>query len=163
LAHVTKVLKRYEDGRMDILTRGGERFVVQQVIEEKAYLEAQVFFFEDTPEIAPQDLHDDLARARELLGEVGDTELGLDAADLADALPPSRLSFVIAALEGFTPTERQGFLEMTSPYERLKKSVQALAAIVERNRLTREIQQVIGGNGHPPQRILDALEDKLAE
>jgi Lon protease-like protein len=157
LAHLTKVLKRYEDGRMDILTRGGERFVVQQVIEEKAYLEAQVFLFDDAPEAAPQNLSTDLDKARELLREIADTELGVEAADLVETLPPSRLSFVIAAMEGFTPAERQGFLEMTSPYERLQKSVQALAAIVTRNRLTREIQQVIGGNGHPPKRILDAL------
>ena len=52
---------------------------------------------------------------------------------------------------------------MTSPSERLKKSVLALEAIVARNRLTREIQQVIGGNGHPPKRILDALDGKLTK
>ena len=49
---------------------------------------------------------------------------------------------------------------MTAPYERLRKCVQALAAIAARNRLTSQIQRMIGGNGHPPKRILDELEDQ---
>ena len=106
LARITKVLKRYEDGRMDILTQGGERFVVQRLIEEKAYLEAEVFFFDDAPETSPEDLVTFLDKARELLREMGDSELGIDAADLPETLPFSRLSFIIAALEGFTPAER---------------------------------------------------------
>ena len=43
---------------------------------------------------------------------------------------------------------------MTSPLERLRKCVQTLSRIVARNRLTREIKQLIGGNGSPPQSIL---------
>lgn len=160
LARVTKVLKRYDDGRMDILTQGGKRFVVQRLIEAKAYLEAEVFFFEDTPEIPPDDGQALLDQARALLREIADSDPGIDPADLVTSVPPEQLSFGIAALEGFSPAERQGFLEMTSPAERLRKSVQALAAIVARNRLTREIQLVIGGNGHPPKRILDELEGK---
>jgi hypothetical protein len=31
---------------------------------------------------------------------------------------------------------------------------------VARNRLTREIQQMIGGNGHPPRSILKELGDQ---
>ena len=155
LARSTKVLKRYGDGRMDILTRGGARFVVQRLIEEKAYLEAVVFFFDDTPEIPGDDRQAVLDQAWKLLREIADSDLGLDPADLGTSVPPEQLSFGIAALEGFSPAERQGFLEMTSPSQRLRKSVLTLAAIVARNRLTREIQQVIGGNGHPPKRILD--------
>ena len=160
MAQVTKVLKRYGDGRLDILTRGGMRFVVQGLMEEKPYLEADVFFFDDAPETPPDDLPSVTARAGELLGEMADADLGIDRADPGAALPPERLSFAIAALEGFSPVERQGFLEMTSPSERLKKCVQALGSIVARNRLTREIQDMIGGNGHPPKRILDQLETK---
>ena len=90
-----------------------------------------------------------------------DLDLGFDPLKLGGRIDPVPLSFAIAALEGFTLNERQGILEMISPSERLRKCVQALARIAARNRLTREIQEVIGGNGHPPQSILRQLGDPL--
>lgn len=49
---VEKVLKRYEDGRMDILTRGQRRFEVLFLDQEQEYLRAEVNFFDDTDETA---------------------------------------------------------------------------------------------------------------
>jgi len=161
MARITEVLKRYDDGRMDIMTRGGERFVIQELIEDRAYMEAQVFFFEDGEETPQEDLADLIQSALDLLKEAVDIEAGFDPDGLGGQIGPKQLSYAIAALEGFTPAERQGFLEMTSPSERLQKSVQALSRIVTRNRLTREIQQLIGGNGHPTKSILRELEDPL--
>ncbi|MGB5984551.1 MAG: LON peptidase substrate-binding domain-containing protein [Desulfobacterales bacterium] len=159
MATIRKVIERYDDGRMDILTQGGERFVVQRLIEEKLFLQAEVSFFDDQPEVPADDLQAVTIKAWELLREVADADLGIEAQELEKSIPPSQLSFAIASLEGFSPAERQGFLEMTSPSERLRKSVQALASMVTRNRLTAEIQRVIGGNGQPPQRILDGLQE----
>lgn len=158
MARITAVLKRYDDGRMDIMTRGGERFVIRELIEEQAYMEARVFFFDDGEDPPGDDLADVVDAAGHLLREIAD--LDFDALPSGRHIPPKRLSFAIAALEGFAPAERQGFLEMTSSSERLKKCVQALSRIVARNRLTREIQQMIGGNGHPPKRILQELKDQ---
>jgi Lon protease-like protein len=159
MATISEVVERYDDGRIDILTRGGERFVVQRLIEEKSYLEAQVSFFDDNPEVPADDLEAVTTKAWELIREMADADLGIDTQELLHSIPSHQLSFAIASLEGFSPAERQGFLEMTSPSERLRKSVQALTTIVTRNRLTAEIQKVIGGNGHPPRRILDALHE----
>ena len=106
------------------------------------------------------DLADVVDTAGNLLKEVAGIDAGFDSSTLDGHISPKRLSFTVAALEGFAPAERQGFLEMTSPSERLKKCVQALSRIVARNRLTREIQQMIGGNGHPPKSILKELEDR---
>ena len=159
MATVTKVVKRYDDGRMDILTQGGERFEVQGLIDEKPYLEAQVSFFDDNPEIPTDDLQPLMAKAWELLEGMVDNDLKINLKSIKESIPPHQLSFVIASLEGFSPAERQVFLEMTSPLERLRKSVQALSKIVARNRLTRDIQKIIGGNGHPSKRILNALNN----
>jgi len=46
---------------------------------------------------------------------------------------------------------------MTSSLERLKKSVESLARIVERIQLTQKIEKIIGGNGHPLKSILDDI------
>ena len=51
-ARVVQVLHRYEDGRMDILTRGEKRFYTEGMAEEKPYMEADVLYIEDA-ESAP--------------------------------------------------------------------------------------------------------------
>lgn len=160
MAWITAVLKRYDDGRMDIMTRGGERFVIQELIEERTYMEARVVFFDDAEEIPPEDQEAVIAQALKLLQEMVALKIDFDPTKLGGHIDPHSFSFAIAALEGFTPAERQGFLEMISPSERLGKCVQALSRIVTRNRLTGEIRQLIGGNGHPPQSILRQLEER---
>ena len=133
LARITEVMERYDDGRLDIMTRGEERFVIQELIEDRAYMEARVFFFDDTEDVADDDLKDVIGTAWNLLQEMADIDAGVDPSALADRILPKRLAFALAALEGFTP--------------------------ISRNRLTREIEQMIGGNGHPPKNILKELEN----
>src|SRR5258707_2749494 len=48
-AEIIEVTKRYDDGRMDILTRGVERFEVLQVHDERTFLEAEFSVIEDEP------------------------------------------------------------------------------------------------------------------
>ena len=158
LARITRVVKRYDDGRMDILTRGGERFVVQTLLEERSYMEARVFFFDDEPEYASQEkLKASVRTALELLEALEDIDTGRIAVPSGGDVDPVRLGWAVAALEGVTPDERQGFLEMTVASQRLDKCIRALSRIVKRNRLTAEIGRMIGGNGSPPKRILQAL------
>src|SRR5271169_3458618 len=52
-AEITSVTKKYDDGRMDILTRGVERFEVIHVDDERAFLRAEITVVEDEPEKAP--------------------------------------------------------------------------------------------------------------
>ena len=47
-AEIISVLKQYDDGRMDILTQGRERFEVVQISQERAFLQAEVLYL---PEI----------------------------------------------------------------------------------------------------------------
>jgi Lon protease-like protein len=155
-ARVIEVLHRYEDGRMDILTRGERRFFTEAMVEEKPYMEADVRFIEDPQRSVAPDV---VKAVRTLLAELqaaGFLSEGIEAVASGD---PQRLSFAIPALEGFTHAERQRFLEMTSATERLQKGVEALARILERVQVTRHIQKIIGGNGHPPQEALQRLLD----
>src|SRR5436309_1935808 len=41
-AEIVEVSKRYPDGRMDIITRGRERFEIMRVDQERAFLRAEV-------------------------------------------------------------------------------------------------------------------------
>jgi len=156
-ARVYRVLHRYDDGRMDILTRGEQRFFIKEFIEEKPYMEAQVVFFDDEAASASENPAEVLNHARVLFRQLEGTELLDEIMDRETLSNPRDLSFAIAALEGFSHDERQRFLEMTSTAERLKKSIEALGRIAERARLTLKIQKIIGGNGHPPDIALKTL------
>lgn len=156
-ARVSQVLHRYEDGRMDILTRGEQRFILQEVIERKSYMEARVEYFEDDPEVEGHDLAVVTENGLTLLRELADTGFPTGIAEWPDLSDPRRLSFAIAALDEITPREKQRFLEMTSSGKRLRKSVEVLARVVERIQLTQKIQAIIGGNGHPPQTLLEKI------
>ena len=48
-AAIAKVLRRYDDGRIDILCEGRERFEIEQLDNSRAFLQAEVDFFEDDP------------------------------------------------------------------------------------------------------------------
>jgi Lon protease-like protein len=147
-ARVVEITKSYADGRMDILTRGEERFVIHAVVEEQTYMEAQVSFFGDATEPPDPAIAETVADARRLLKQMA-ADMSVPEPEALLALEdPARLSFAIAALEGFAPEERQRFLEMTAAQERLRKSVQALSRLLERLQLNREIKRLIGGNGH---------------
>jgi Lon protease-like protein len=54
---VETVLKRYPDGRFDVLARGQRRFLVKALDQDKEYLRGEVEYYgDDEPESPPQDL-----------------------------------------------------------------------------------------------------------
>jgi len=154
---ILEVTKQYDDGRMDILTRGRQRFQIFEIIEEQAYLEARVSFFDDVPEAVSAELARLTDRGvtvfKELVGLLanGDAVEGLDLSD------PQRLSFTIAGFDGFGPLEKQAFLEMTSTRNRLAKGIAALETAVARVRLTSEVERIVGGNGRPSEGLRNKL------
>lgn len=155
-ARIVKVLQRYEDGRMDILTRGERRFFTEALVEEKPYTEADVRFIEDAEETVDSAAFE---AARTLLAELSDAGHLAEPIEASDIEGVQQLSFAIPAMEGFTHAERQRFLEMTSISERLQKGMEALARILERVRMTEQIRKIIGGNGHPPKKALQELSE----
>lgn len=160
-ARVSQVLKRYEDGRLDIMTRGEHRFVVNELMEDKPYMEARVTFFDDDDETTPAgDVSTLMTAAHNLLKNLSRDGFMPEAAGEPTPSDPASLSFFIASLEGFTHIERQQILEMTSGSERLHKCVEALTKIGERFQLTRIIEKIIGGNGQPPEYVLQKLSDR---
>src|SRR2546421_7686612 len=48
-ARIIEVIKKYEDGRLDIAAKGAQRFEIIQVNQERSFLQAEVAFFEDEP------------------------------------------------------------------------------------------------------------------
>ena len=146
-ASIVGVLKRYSDGRLDILTHGEKRFVIKDMYDRKPYLEGRVTFFDDEPDENTEACQKLARRGMALLKQFTTIAEIQDEYGFSETLDFKSVSFVIAGCEGFSKEEKQRFLEMTSTYNRLKKCVAALVKIIERTKITAEIRKIIGGNG----------------
>ena len=154
-ARISDILKRYDDGRMDIITKGENRFHIEVLFENKPYLEARVEFFDDQPtqdsdlEISQKWAHTSI----QLLKQINAMTAQYTDGDFNDRLDPKAVSFLAAACDGFSYTEKQRFLEMTVTVKRLQKTAAALEQLVHRLNITREIERIIGGNGNLPESL----------
>jgi len=146
-ARVVRVIKQYPDGRMDILTKGERRFLIQDLHEDKPYLEGSVEFFDDVEEPPTQKTEALAMEGFDLMMQVEGIAAKQSAIVHRDPIGLREASYLIASSEGFTPEEKQEFLEMTSTRDRLEKGVRSLRKTLERSRLTAEIKKIVGGNG----------------
>ena len=113
-ASIQKVLKRYEDGRLDILTRGENRFEINEIYDHKPYLEARVTLFDDElteNSAACQKLADN---GMNLLKQFTGISGAQGEYGFAEIMDLKSISFLIAGCEGFNYEEKQKFLEMSS-------------------------------------------------
>jgi Lon protease-like protein len=159
-ARILKILKRYEDGRLDIITKGENRFSIKEMFGEKPYLEARVEFFDDHPaENAGSETLQKLAfTCIQMLKQINAITDQYTAGEFEDPLDAKSVSFLAAACEGFSYPEKQRFLEMTATSKRLQKTTQVLEKLVHRLSITREIERIIGGNGNLPESLHSGLK-----
>jgi Lon protease-like protein len=147
-ASIQRVLKRYDDGRMDILIQGENRFEINEIVDHKPYLEAVVTLFDDQLEENSAVCRELAENGMNLLKQFAGISGMQGEYGFAETMDLKSISFLIAGCEGFSYEEKQKFLEMSSTSERLQKSVGSLAKIIERTKITAEIQKIIGGNGN---------------
>jgi Lon protease-like protein len=159
-ARVVEILKKYDDGRLDIMTNGKNRFAIKELFDEKPYLQAKVEFFDDQPEedAGVENFQKLAQRGIRLLRQINSTTDQNENNQFNDWLDIKSASFSIAACDGFSFEEKQRFLEMTSTSQRLRKTVEALEKMVERLSITQEIERIIGGNGKLPKSLQIRLE-----
>ncbi len=153
-AKITEVLKRYDDGRSDIVIRGERRFAINEIYDRRPYLQAHVTFFDDHEEADLKICRELAAKGIDLLGQYSkisgmqnDIRIS-DPGDIKSPLDVRSISFEIAGCDGFDLMEKQKLLEMTSTYERLRKCVESLGIILERIKISNEIARIINGNGN---------------
>jgi Lon protease-like protein len=162
-AKIVEVLRRYDDGRMDILTRGVKRFVIEDIFDEKPYLQARVAYFDDAAAEKTEALTVLLRDGIKLLQEL-DTLTGKrsDYKSISE-LDPKTISFLLAYNDEFTPAEKQEFLAMTSTRQRLIESAGALREMVERFKRELVIKKIVGGNGNLGKKTAARSADKTHE
>jgi len=154
-ARIVEILKRYDDGRLDIMTRGAKRFAIKELLDEKPYLQANVDYFDDQPMEQPkrETLQKLADRGFQLLRKINPMTQQYKEEQFTKQADIKLVSFLMAACEGFSLEEKQRFLEMTSTPTRLSKAAEALEKLFERLTLSRKIERIIGGNGDLPESL----------
>lgn len=146
-ATVTTVFKQYDDGRMDIVVTGTERYTVASSrTGERAYLLADIEPLVDTePKPDPQLLATTIGLYNQLVESVyGEAE---------ELLKPSEwmwggASFRMAQKSGLDLVVRQQLLEMRTENERLQFLHTYLADLVPKVRELEKIQALIRNDGY---------------
>jgi Lon protease-like protein len=143
-AVVEKVIKRYEDGRLDILTIGQRRFEILFLDDQKPYLQAAVHFIADD-ETAAAPAPEVIARLRELCARAAEYVPSMEAvAGEGEALN----SFQIAAVAPTDLEFKQRLLGQRSEAERIATLNEYLEKLLPRLQTTRKAEAVSRGNGH---------------
>ncbi len=140
-AVILNVSKKYDDGRMDIVTEGKQRFEIVQLSQERSFLQGEVLYFEDEPgEIAAADL-DTVTQLHEQLLDILGEDVKIDrrrplvSFHLAHELPVD-LDF------------KQALLEMKSEAERIETLIEYYRATIPKVEKTLRAREKATINGH---------------
>jgi ATP-dependent Lon protease len=137
-----KVLNEYEDGRLDILTVGHQRYRLLAIYEDKPYLMARVEFFGDEAEEVDPRLVERVRTGYERLNRLVEAETG---ARLEVPIPEG--SFQIALAAGLALAVRQEMLEMRSENLRLQTLIEHFGQLLPALEKRQEEKRKVKSNG----------------
>ncbi len=144
-ARIRRVLARYDDGRMDIVAVGEDRFRIVEVFRDEAYLTAEVEPF-GAP--GPLDLPDPVARERMITQHMKLLEAAGEPPRPGLYQSARWASFAVAPSAGLEPEGKQRLLEMLTEGERVAFLVEHFEDVLKRLERARRLQQLARGDGH---------------
>ncbi|MGB7590319.1 MAG: LON peptidase substrate-binding domain-containing protein [Terriglobia bacterium] len=145
-AQIVTVTRKYDDGRMDILTVGKRRFEILLTNEEKSYLRASVEFFDDEGPDTPGETEAENAVRlfREIMRRLHQaSEMPVDLPQ-----PYRHLSFRLAASLPVALEFKQRLLSLRNEPERLQHVVHAMDQLIHQIDAAQEARDKAGGNGN---------------
>jgi Lon protease-like protein len=147
-ARVSEVVKRYNDGRMDIVTMGRSPFRVTQLVNSDAYandelLEGDVDFLDDREQLADERTQSELTR----LYEVCHTLLFDDYPRNVEVETAEFLSFVVASTLPLDLLWKQQILELRSEADRQQRLVAYLREWAPHLQKEEKARARAGGSG----------------
>ena len=142
-ADIINILKKYPDGRMNILAEGQKRFEVLQVNQQRAFLQAEVFYLDDEED---RPSTGDLDKAVRLHGEI--MQLAGAHAEDVEKSETRQLAYRLAGSLPFDPDFQQALLEMNSEAQRIKAIISFFERILPVLHRNAHAKQRAGGNGH---------------
>jgi ATP-dependent Lon protease len=140
-AAVTEVLERFDDGRLNIVAEGRERFRLLELTEGRSFQTGIVEAIADEVDDADPD---DTEHALQLYQRLVD----LTGAEVEEPrLDVPQLSFELAGRFEFAPELKQRLLQLTSERRRMKLLAELLAGAAAAVEREREIAERAHGNG----------------
>jgi ATP-dependent Lon protease len=143
-AEILDVVKRYGDGRMDILTVGRAPFRVLELSTENPLLEGQVDYLEDREAPANPRVQRELVE----LYEACHTLIYDDYPKNLEGPAPELLSYLVAATLPIELLWKQQILELRSEPDRQERLVAYLREWAPHLQKSEAMRQRAGGNGH---------------
>ena len=140
-AGVIEVLERFDDGRLNIVVEGRERFRLVELTEGRAFATAEVVDVDDDGETPTEEEVEQCLAAYDRVVKAADAELE-DLDFDADSI-----AFQIAARVDFGTEIKQGLLELRSERERVLRLAPMLNQAADAVRRDREIRDRASGNG----------------
>ena len=140
-ARVTEVLTQFEDGRMNILVEGGERFRLAELTDGRTFHTGRVTRLEDEDDAADADSVEEAMRVFGLLRDVTGSEV-----ELPDAGSP-QLSFELAGKVELAPAEKLALLREVSERRRMELVQELLDHAVLAARRVRRAAERATSNG----------------
>ena len=138
-AAVVTVLERFDDGRLNVVVEGGERFRLAAPTSGRAFQTARVEpVRDDGPAATPEDASAAAAALERVAGLAG-----------AEPPAPGAGSFDLAARVQLEPVLKQELLELRSEGDRLRLLTRLLDAAAEQLAATEHRAAVAARNGHP--------------
>jgi Lon protease-like protein len=142
-AEIISVVKKYADGRMDIVTEGRERFEVMHVNQDRSFLQAEILYLRDEAEKPSKE---EIADALRLHGEI--MRLAGAQPEKASEIDRSQLSFHLAGSLPLDLDFKQSLLGMKSEAQRVQAIISYFGAILPNLRRSVQVRRRAGGNGH---------------
>jgi Lon protease-like protein len=140
-ARVSEVLERFDDGRLNIVAEGGERFRVERVTRGRSFMTAEVVPLDDEGASVDAATAAKAAGAFRALAAVA----GAETEDPDERSP--RLSFELASQVELAPEAKQQLLESRSEQERLELVAELLDGARQVLIATRELGERAKRNG----------------
>jgi ATP-dependent Lon protease len=140
-ARVAQVVERLDDGSLNIVVEGGERFRLLDLTSGRAFTTGMVEPVQDDDEPA---LGADVERALEIFTELA--EVSESDVEIPDPLSPL-FDFELAARVDFAVEAKQELLSMTSPRARMTALIRLLETALEAVRLELTLRERAGRNG----------------
>ncbi len=145
-AEILTIVKRYADGRMDILTRGRHPFRVTQFFSEKPLLEGVVEYLQDIDDPVDPAL---VAKLVELF-DTCHTLLFGEYARAADSDDPEAISYRIASTLPLDLIRKQQILELRGERDRQQRLLAMLQEWAPQLAEAKNLRHHAAGNGHGP-------------
>ena len=140
-ARITRVLERFDDGRLNILVEGTAPFRLDRRIGELAYPAGDVEVLDDELDADEAALERTRSSYADLVEEVTDSRP--DAEALAELG-----AYGMAATLDIAPSAKQALLELRSEPARLEQLDALFAEALKRIRTATRVAEQASGNGH---------------